>query len=478
MPSPRKPLWRRVLNLEFLARVAFVLSLCAGAYAYGAASFKWKIWPYQVLQKAKVGVEALLEVDTRKTPFDFIEFVAEADQAGPVKTFRPGDGSDLILITGGFYYRMDICPQFGCLAWIIDRQGKVLASWEVDPKIMFKAEDFATFKGFFDPENIVLSGIDIDTDGNIVATFQGRNLFPYHVGMAKFDKSGAILWTQINNSHHWPTIGPDGNLYAPSARLEMPPKAYIAGSGQKTKCSGAQKAIYQEGVRKFSNDGTLVREFWMEDVVRVSDANGLAYAVRDDCDPYHVNGVDVLNAAAAARVPGASVGDLLISLRSSSALVVVDVETSMIHHIESGPMVAQHSPTVLPDGTVLVFDNLGGSPENVGARILRLDLGSNWFETIYPRPGTSIDFRLISDEKGVVSASAKGDRLLVVDSWSGRILEIETVTGDVLWTYDEISDMTGYFEKFGGDPETPWVRQHTQGARFVGRDWFEETFTR
>ena len=49
-------------------------------------------------------------------------------------------------------------------------------------------------------------------------------------------------------------------------------------------------------------DGTEIRRFWLDDLVQSSDRQGLAYSVRDDCDPYHVNGVDVVNAAMAARL--------------------------------------------------------------------------------------------------------------------------------------------------------------------------------
>ena len=54
-------------------------------------------------------------------------------------------------------------------------------------------------------------------------------------------------------------------------------------------------------------------------------------------------------------------------------------------YLVAGRTAAQHSPQFLPDGSVLVFDNMGGSRALGGSRVVRLDLVKGTARTIFPR---------------------------------------------------------------------------------------------
>ena len=64
------------------------------------------------------------------------------------------------------------------------------------------------------------------------------------------------------------------------------------------------------------------------------------------------------------------VGDLLVSLRNVSSLVAIDAETKMARWAMAGSFRRQHDPDLLPNGHILVFDNLGGDPACGRSRIL------------------------------------------------------------------------------------------------------------
>lgn len=457
--------------LSWVAPIAFFCALAFLSFVWGVASVTWKIFPHRQVQHVLSGIESWNKFQDKNQPLYLIGPAAGATSPDPVKMLVPATTDDLILVTGGFYFRMDLCPTFGCIAYLIDRTGKVYHTWEADPDKLFTDADYKKFTGERTRLNINIQGADIDRDGNLIVTLQGTNLFPYQVGIAKFGWSGGLDWVRIDNAHHWPRVGSDGRIYAPIAKIVRDDNT-VAGTRQASDCKSG--AVFQEGVEILAPDGTELHRYWMDDLVQKSEMQGLAYSVRNDCDPYHVNGIDLLNAAAAARMPGTEAGDLLISLRSSSSLIVVAPETGEIRHVLHGPMVAQHCPRVLVDGRLAVFDNLGATDTEKGTRIVALNPETGEGQTLFPilddQPGADLD----ADQQGEVSFSADGRRMLVSETMGGRIFEVETATGRPLWMLTAISDMAPLARLLGGASDGPqFERIQTQGALFVKRADFD-----
>lgn len=456
--------------IDRFARIAFILGLVGLAFLWGAATVRWKLPPYRILNRVEAGIVAITKFEDRSLPNHVIRVVDDDTPVGAVQTLTDTPADDLILMTGGFFYRMDLCPKFGCIAWIMDRSGKVLHTWEYDPAVLFTRESLKGFSGFPGADNINVLGAALSPDGGLVVTFQGRNIFPYQVGVGKFAWSGALEWLRINRAHHWPSIGPDGRIYVSTARIQKG-KGTIAATSEPVDCTFG--AVFQDGVAILSPDGQTLKEFWMEDVVQSSDNQALAYSVRDDCDPFHVNSITLLNAAGAARLPGTRVGDLVVSLRSSSSVVVMDQDDSTIRHIIYGPMVAQHSPQVLPDGDIVVFDNLGGLDTTNGTRILQVDPVSGDGTTVFPRNADDVGGDLKSIAQGVIRITPDGARGLISESLAGRVIEFDMVTGKPLWTYSAVSDMAPFYAWKGTPKDAPVpALMQTQGADFISREAF------
>lgn len=455
---------------EKLYRIGLFAVLLGLAFAWGVATVKWKVFPHFQLVYLESGLVALSKMEATELPYAVIELAPDENGIDPVALHGPEPAGDVILMTGGFSYRQDICPEFGCIAWVMERDGTVLHSWQYDPSALVDHDKLAGFSGKREAGNIYVQGVDLDPEGHLVVTFQARNMFPYQVAVARFDWNGRLDWIRIDGSHHWPTVGDDGRVYVPMARIDKI-AATVAGTRQKLECRYG--AVFQEGVRVLSPEGAVLHEFWMDDVVRDSDAQGLAYSVRDDCDPYHVNGIALLNAAAAARLPGARTGDLLVSLRSSSSLVVLDQESGLIKHHIAGPMVAQHSPRVLPDGDVAVFDNLGGIDTAKGTRVLKLDIVTGSPTTLFPRDPDAPGGDLFSEAAGDVTFSADGKRALVAETLGGRVFEFDTATGAPIWSYRSVSDLAPFYAAEGKRKDGPvYARMHTMGAHFLSRALF------
>lgn len=453
------------LRLEL---VLFVVALCIISYLFGVKSVWSNIYPYPLIQEAKVAWKAWREVEPSDLPMNILGWEKDDAPVQPVRRLGDGGGPETLLIAGGFYQRLDLCPEHGCLAWVLDRQGRVLRTWSAAPEAIFpkltgfsgRTSDVA--KAFY------VVAVALGPDGGLVANLQGRNIYPYHVGTAKFDAAGKLQWAKLDHGHHWPTIGPDGRIYTPFVRLTktMPE---IAPTATATRCEG--DTVQTEGVRVLSPAGVVLKEFFMPDLVARGDYPGLTYATRDGCDPFHVNGVALVNAAGAVKM-GVDAGDLLVSLREQSALVVLDKDTGDIRRVYPGRASGQHSPHVLPDGDILVFDNFGGPKALGGSRVLRLNPQTGATQTVFPRRSIQGFTPFFSDRAGVLCVHPHGSRALVSASRQGRIFEIDLATGEPEWSLDNVIDLKPFIEARKLGDKVPGVRARfsTQGACYVKQD--------
>lgn len=130
-------------------------------------------------------------------------------------------------------------------------------------------------------------------------------------------------------------------------------------------------------IKKFDlKTGKTVRSITMQDLraanpqisvfaMRRVDDNALGKNPRDDDpayykDPFHANDVEPLPAALAPRFPAFAAGDLLISLRSLNAVMVVDPTTLHVKWLTNDYTLRQHDPDWEADGEISVLDNQNG----------------------------------------------------------------------------------------------------------------------
>jgi hypothetical protein len=95
--------------------------------------------------------------------------------------------------------------------------------------------------------------------------------------------------------------------------------------------------------------------------------------------------------------------------------------------VKAGSWKAQHEPVLLDEGTLLLFDNLGGDR---GSRILELDPTSGAIRWSYEASGEAEFFSPVC---GSVQRLANGN-LLITESTAGRAFEI-TPNKDVVWDW-------------------------------------------
>lgn len=469
---------------DILPILAFALACLFFAFASGVAVMKYKVFPYEFITNAFEALHALKAVESDKTSPIFLRYLQPGETERITKAADLRNEQDLIVMSGSFYFRSDVCPKFGCIAWIMSRSGKVLHSWSYDPAKLFnpadfKAADFKGLSGFPSVSSFFVVGSDLDAEGNLIATFQPRNVFPYGFAMAKFSPDGRLLWKRVDLNHHWPTVGPDGKIYSPAIRV-LSLGDHVQGLPAKPSCwRGA--LYFDEAVRVYSPSGQLLHEFWMSKIARQSDRLALGFTVRNDCDPWHLNGIDLVNQPMADKLKASGVadarpGDLIVSLRSASALLFMDADTGRIKHISYGPMVQQHSPATLPDGNLLVFDNLGASNgKDKRSRILEIGFHPESYVQRFPRRGGD-DPHIFTGEQGAVNVSGDGKRALVAETEGGRVFEVDLATGAVLWGYREADDTGAYLAAKGDSAKGRPALHETHGASYITKADYQRIF--
>ncbi|MFB6262720.1 MAG: arylsulfotransferase family protein [Bradymonadaceae bacterium] len=133
----------------------------------------------------------------------------------------------------------------------------------------------------------------------------------------------------------------------------------------------------------------------------------------------------------AAHHDWARAGDVMVSLRALSALVVVDPDDATVEWMSRGPWLRQHDPDPLANGHLLVFDNLGHGGEAGSSRIVE------WA----PDDGRIVWSYTGSADRPFLCPWGGGQQLLpnghvlVGDTASGRMFEVDR-RGERVWQFE------------------------------------------
>ena len=421
--------------------VLFLFGLFAAGSTYGYFVHRSELFPYGVLKEAKSAYRAMRAQSNRKEPASFLAYVAATEQGPSAARIVDQQPDDWILVTGGPYEFLDECPRFGCLAWIVDRDGKVIHRWETDLDQLWR-DAAGQFVGKTDPASFKWVGTHLLNDGSLLVAFHNARAFPEGAGLAKFDRDGKLLWRSKHRYiNHWFTLGPDGTIYAPGhAILDTP--ARIGDTRHQLTCE--QVKAQTDHVAILDPNGEERERVDVMNLLVANGYGGLVQLTKDPCDPFHLNFVQYIDARMASRLEGVEAGDLLISLRNVYTVLIFSPRTHTIKWIQTGRSIEQHSPRFLPDGSLVVFDNTGGDEQLGGARILRERVGQMGFSVVAPRPDVPFGSRFTSDYAGHIEVGSNGDRLLVALSTMGEIVEVDLASGKPLWRYRKIFAATGY----------------------------------
>lgn len=348
-----------------------------------------------------------------------------------VESEYPGDGvtkSDparaypgLTLIQGVFNEGVELR--------LLDMDGNIVRTWPADfhkiwpdpkhvqPQSRLPNTDFSYHT----------HGMWIEPDGAVVFNFG-------ELGMVKLDKCANVEWTLDRMTHHALTRNPDGSFWVPGKKnIYEVDEGVMLPTITRERLANAL-GLYEDTLIKVSADGKILREISVLEAIYDAKMEHMLHDVQliAELDPTHVNDIEVVNAALAAKIDGVDEGDLLVSVRQMHALFIMDNKTGKIKWTQLGPWVRQHDPDITEDGIIEVFNNRP-SPvlsDIVSSNIIAFDAATRTSKILYPSPMAPA---FHTDIMGAHERLPNGNRL-IAESLKGRVFEI-TPTGDIVWEY-------------------------------------------
>ena len=431
---------------HLLAKLVMFFSCLTLACGYGIISAHFQIFPYPLVHDALLAVKALRKLRKENPKLSSVEFWDETGTKGPVySTVSPGSGTEPVLILGNQSAYRDAQPGNSYLAWIATRQGDVLHAWR-DP-----GEIWAPLQGrkaVGDKWRSYPVGAHLYPNGDLLVSFQGVGVFPYAMGLAKFDKDSRLIWKNPDLLHHWFSVGAGGEIYIPRRKAATSP-LQLGDYEKKIVCD--EGTFGYDVIEVLDPSGKRIKQIDMVDSLVRSDLVGLfsvftegADDVVETCDPTHLNDAQILSEEMAAEYPLFQAGDILVSFRTLNTIGVIDPRTGLFKWHYQGSAHQQHSPRFIGDNVIVYVDNLGGLKSRGTSRIMAVNVGTSKTETVFPRSGNALPQRTFRTKTaGHIDISRMGDRILASWTRQGLVWEVDVKTGEVLWEFINTHEVDG-----------------------------------
>ncbi|MCB9678685.1 MAG: aryl-sulfate sulfotransferase [Alphaproteobacteria bacterium] len=291
-------------------------------------------------------------------------------------------------------------------ATLMDMDGKVLHTWkkaytEAFPwGARYQNKHGAEFwrRGFLFP------------NGDVLAIFEGH-------GLVKVDKDSNILWTWDGRVHHDLQIMEDGTLWT------------LARKGDVIERVNPRQPVLEDFAVHLSADGKVLEEISLLEALEASASKSMLYSKKKRRgDIFHTNSIVVLGPEAEkVGKPAFAAGNLLVSMRTLSALMVVDPKQKKAVWWHQGGYDKQHDAKILDNGHLMLFDNLGAGGRSAVREYDVADMTQVWsYENSEAHP-------FFSRFTGAAYRLENGNTL-VAESGYGRAFEVDP-TGKTVWEF-------------------------------------------
>lgn len=315
-------------------------------------------------------------------------------------------------------------------ASMLDMEGNPVHEWYVDERELREAwpaaADMEVEFDFW--RRVYLCG-----NGDMLAIISGAGLF-------KLDKDSNLLWTSdLIGAHHDVNIGDDGLIYVIGRRVHI------------NEDYNADEFIAEDFLYTLDSLGNTIDEVSILDLVAESQyapnlrkaaiRNGLRLAMRGEILPVELSDIplagDALHCNSVLYIREGQLpegysgplreGTVILSCRIIDLVLAADLETGEVYWAESDLWHAQHEPVLLPDGNMMVFDNLGTPGAST---VLEFDPDTREVKWFYRGTPDNPFFTL-----GIGSCQRlPNGNTLITESIFGRAFEV-TPEGETVWEY-------------------------------------------
>ena len=177
----------------------------------------------------------------------------------------------------------------------------------------------------------------VDIDRGELITMVGEN-----ASLIKVDANSQLVWQNDDFIfHHLINVDADGNIWVPT-QLGVHPEMLPF-----------QPNYRDDGFAEISSDGHVLYHKSVTDVLLQSGLEHLLFIKLLEPDQIHLNSVDVAETSTAHWQKG----DVLLSLRHLSMVILFRPSTDKVVWYQVGPWLNQHDAEFLEDGRISVFGN-------------------------------------------------------------------------------------------------------------------------
>lgn len=394
---------------ERLPFAMMLAAIFAAGVGYGIFAKQKGIFP---VPQINAGLSALKAVrdETRR------QWYVGLPPAAPVTNLQGEPQPGLVMLVGVGEGPMNFVR-------VIDRDGEAVQDWSPDWfDIWPEGGDFPDYRRPKSEPGALLHGALAMENGDLIVNFE-------HLSTVRLNACGGVVWKLDNLGHHSLFRADDGTIWASS-------ETYIPKG--KTGYPRISAPYHDWAAQQISPDGQILRTISVTEVLRRNGLDGLLHlsSIRNEDttvqgDTLHLNDVEVFPSSG--KSPLFAPGDLMLSLRNISTLLVVDPKTLKVKWRTTGDFLRQHDPDFLPDGRIMLFDNNNLSPDFEGgaSRILVLDPVTGTRETVFEGHG---DLAFYSAIMGKQQQLSNGN-VLVTSSLQGRAIEVDP-SGAPVWVHD------------------------------------------
>jgi len=298
-------------------------------------------------------------------------------------------------------------------AILIDLEGQPLHRWQVPELTKGRDQEAVMSEGdvLLQPRHDFLSVVHLYENGDLLAVLG-------NTGISKVDRDSNVIWERANGSHHDASVAEDGTIYVLTLEALVMPEIHPT------------EPVLIDSITVLDPDGNELNRLSIYAALRDSEFSPLLQYRPGFGDFLHTNTIEVLDGRLESRSPAFRRGNVLISIKHMSTIAVVDLEAGKVVWALAGHWLWQHRPTVLDNGHILIFDNLGGRRDLGASRVIEFDPFSQ--ENVWIYEGTPGNI-LRSVANGTVQRLPNGNTL-IVESHNGRALEV-TPEKQIVWEF-------------------------------------------
>ena len=234
-------------------------------------------------------------------------------------------------------------------------------------------------------------------------------------GLVRLDKSSDVVWADSRKYHHDLEVLEDGTIYALSREGKLLPRIH------------ERFPVLEDFINILDSEGNELHKISLLEAAEQSEYKELLFEKLGKGDIFHTNTIEYLDGSLAGLSPLFSKGNVLVAMRELDAIAIVDVETEQVVWAAKGPWKAQHQPTLLDNGHMLIFDN-----EGLGRRSRVIEFDPLTLETFWSY-GDEPSETLYSPTCGSCQPLPNGN-ILITESDNGRALEV-TSDKKVVWEF-------------------------------------------